>query len=127
MNINRELSKQFRLGNFFKPTDHNRGYIKVSVADLEAWRLGAIYGKFIYLDNELLNKLGILTDEKRLEKNFIFQDDLGCFYYVLDTYFDENSNILDISSRVEYLHQVQNLYFLLNGEELDLSKISSEP
>jgi len=44
------------------------------------------------------------------------------FNYCIDYYFDEQGYVEYVWKEIKYVHQLQNLYFALTGEELTLQK-----
>jgi hypothetical protein len=119
-------AKELRIGNYY---DHN-GEIKTVTPNtiLEVWEAIRTWCKAIPLTEKWLLKLGFT------------KDNYGCFYL---SRIDENENNLWLKTQennigvalnmfhlerkqtylnnVEYVHQLQNLYFALTGEELVVS------
>jgi hypothetical protein len=57
-----------------------------------------------------------LTEEWLLKLGFVWVEDIKILKGYLDDYIDGNSN-----TQLKYVHQLQNLYFALTGEELTLN------
>lgn len=114
-------AEDLRIGNIYKPTDNSiEKYKSVSVDDLKAWSMGAIYGQSIPLTEEWLEKFGarkinhihgyvFWTFQKTKQNN--------CRVDIYERRTEANSGSV---KHCEYLHQLQNLYFALTGEELIL-------
>lgn len=84
-----------------------------------------------YFDAELLEPIP-LTEEWLLKFGFV--DDNGSFYKIpvggselfinpengMVVWIERNNNVFNNPALIEYVHQLQNLYFALTGEELYL-------
>lgn len=110
--------KQFRIGNYYKPTDgSSEEYKEVTADDLKAWSLGAVYGKPIPISRDIILKFG--AEEQKLFFQFLIwkkgdvvaltieKDDFKCLY-----------ESIEIFMNINCAHLLQNLYFYLSGEEL---------
>lgn len=114
-------AEELRIGNLYEATDGSR----ISFAtgkDLYAWDQGAIYGKPIPLTEEWLTKAGFkpwgtydyLWKKGRNHACTIIQEEEfkgGKEWFELRGV--KNGHVI-----IEYVHQLQNLYFPLTGEEL---------
>ncbi len=85
----------------------------------------------IRLTTEILEKCGFLKDETEGWISDIYELDLGrkAFRIQLSTEsmilrFDAGCNWSSATESPEYVHQLQNLYFALTGEELIFSELS---
>ena len=100
-------ANEYRLGNYVYVIDQIK---EVSIYHLKNMEVGNIFYKPIPLTEDILLKCGfagfamLINDGDKFEVSPI----LGCAWY----------EALLISNRVTYLHQLQNLYFALTGEEL---------
>lgn len=72
----------------------------------------------ILLTEEWTKKLGCYTKSDWDYKENLVYSLNGKFYYVIDTYFDSDDAYGYVEIEVKYVHQIQNLYFALTGEEL---------
>lgn len=70
----------------------------------------------IILTSEWLDAFGFKVSDRRyiVQKYFTYIENTGYGYYLID---NENNAI---SKKLEYIHQLQNLYFALTCEELKL-------
>jgi len=115
-------SEELRLGNYYNRTDGKDKSVQVNINDMVAWSKGAIYGKPIPLTEEWL-------------VNFGFDLDIGVGVWFGNKFGDYRFTIWDKYEGVEYkfsienslyiqlkhVHQLQNLYFALTGEELEIN------
>lgn len=104
---------------------YNDGYVISSNSDLED-------AKPIPLTSEILNKCGFTWNQHWLEKDLSFcnwwmrfsngrYDHLSIFQYQNADRNESTVTRIDFGrNRPEYLHQLQNLYFALTGEELKI-------
>lgn len=121
-------AKEFRINNYYIPTDSLIGQSLevVTADDIKAWSMGAVYGHKILLSGEWLLKFGF--EEKEYE---------GVSALNGGRYFDLNNvHIVDEFiggewqyiykrgefdyTRIKHVHHLQNLFFVLTGEELNL-------
>ena len=80
------------------------------------------YCRPIPLTEEWFLKFGF--DEIIVEGYPIYQSDKG---FMVEYYKDESVFlILDFEVRIKYVHQLQNLYFTLTGEELEINGINNK-
>jgi len=126
--------KEFRIGNYFKPTDGTAEPSIVTIDDLRAWDRGAGYGKPIPLTSEWLLKLGFNGDDYYYEKvlnSFIYPSEGNSYLHLSDEDGSRWSIYLSFKHSIEqsipifkykviFVHQLQNLYFALTGEELEM-------
>lgn len=107
-------AKEFRIGNAIWLVDKNKAYVIQDGHDIDECE-----------NNEMVKPIQ-LTEEKLLKCGFEnivdgnFWDKNICIHVSKDGLY-----ILTEQRRVyvKYLHQLQNLYFALTGEELDTSKL----
>lgn len=71
----------------------------------------------VILDEEVLLKCGF----KKLCNEFSYKG--TCFEKYKNEFFYSAGEGLKLSKDIEYLHQLQNLYFALTGTELDTTKL----
>jgi len=121
------------IGNYYKPTDGSGEVARVTADDLKAWSMGAVYGKSIPLTEEWLVKLGLVGNKR----NFIKENLSGLSTHDtsesgvgvdMQINIDKKGNLSDVYlsgwddtisiEGIQYVHQLQNLYFALTGEEL---------
>jgi hypothetical protein len=56
-------------------------------------------------------------------KNYVqYHKGSNTFYYIIDFFHNDESYIENITKVIKYVHQLQNLYFALTGEELCIGK-----
>jgi hypothetical protein len=72
----------------------------------------------IPLTEEWLLNLGLTDLKRKNEKHFKFND----FVYVLDYGCVTYNGVIISRQDIKYVHQLQNLYFALTGEELILNE-----
>jgi hypothetical protein len=117
-------AKELRIGNLVQSANGYFTY-EVTANDLIAIEAGS-QAKPIPLKEESLLKLGFTknTDYYAVGKSMFFYKSLD--FYII---FNENNNIVLLSMEneicvykkkinIKYVHQLQNLYFALTGEEL---------
>ena len=106
-------ASELRIGNWY---DHNGTTEQISAWVInEVWEYERVWCKPIPLTREWLLKFGLKYSY--IDKNRFFM--LGVDIYI----FNANTIIFNPSStflcvKLEYVHQLQNLYFALTGEEL---------
>lgn len=108
-------AEKLMIGNYFQSTD-NKGIQRVTIDDLTAWSMGAVYGKPIPLTEEYLFKLGLESykDVKIKDSGFICMENNVAFIM------GNNNPTFDscFKKQIKTVHELQNLYFALTGEEL---------
>ena len=104
-------ASELRIGNWF---DHHGEYKQVTPNTiLEVWEAERIWVKPILLTEDILLKCEFICNIRFEQKN----------YYLprLSIYFNNDKFQHDGYDReIKYLHQLQNLYFALTGEELNI-------
>jgi hypothetical protein len=114
-------AKNFRIGNYYEPTDGTNIPEKVKWEDLAAWESGAVYGKEISITTEWLIDLGF-----KKKGSYWFPNKSWHRYlfhgYVLNL---EPDGCDMVHAQVRNVHELQNLFFALTGKELELKKESS--
>jgi hypothetical protein len=108
-------ASELRIGNFY---DHNGFVNEVNPNTIEeAWIAERSWIKPIPLTEVWLWNFGF---EKTEWDNFnSFRRTIGNNDYAIILYSDGNCEVGDIiTCKIEYVHQLQNLYFALTGEEL---------
>jgi hypothetical protein len=111
---------EFKIGNIYQPTDGSGDFAIVKWEDLRAWSMGAVYGKPIYITCKWLKDFGF--EDTSLAAFFIQYSKGG-----LSINIDGDD---DVAVGMDYkginlpcqkhVHQLQNLYHALTGEELTL-------
>lgn len=107
--------KELRIGNIVDYFDESldEWFNNFEIEDLYKYDDDCYEG--IKLTKQMLKSCGFI--EKNIDKEIayylfneveIFKDDDGIFYFVCDA----------INVKLTYLHQLQNLYFILKNEEL---------
>ncbi len=119
-------ANEMRVGNYY---DHN-GEVKQVTPNtiLEVWEAERDWCKPIPLSEEVLIRCGF-------EKNKN-EDRSDCFYFISVgvsqlhinpdngvAWIFRGDNIFNNPTLIEYLHQLQNLYFALTGEEIVLKDL----
>jgi hypothetical protein len=138
------IDKELRIGNLVDLGNRiakiiEIGYLSCVVGDLEETQ-DTIEDyeriKPIPLTEELLYKFGFVDIDKRDHDYNIYTDSNHDYYLQIDTrrkdgkytILDNSFDDLRVFSMVDivYVHQLQNLYFALTGEELTLNKNKDE-
>ena len=112
------------IGNFYNPTDGSGEYKKVTADDLKAWSLGAVYGKMIPLTEEWLIKFFNIHRRNGNNWLFDFSENFTCMWDGERILIEEYSEGEFPLKHIKYVHQLQNLYFALTGQELTLKQPS---
>lgn len=104
-------ANELRIGNWY---DHNGSYRQVTPNTIEeVWEGERIYVNPIPLTPEILEKCGFEKYDR-----FLYRLKNGWHWISVDT------NSLYIHGKqvvlIDYLHQLQNLYFALTGKELNV-------
>lgn len=116
-------ANELRIGNLVMYNDQNTGLIptpvQIDISDLILIQNGVnecVYNP-IPLTPEILEKAGF---KNRYNKNcFLYKDKIGGWEYQFNgDIFSVGEQV--IKNRLQYLHQLQNLYFALTGEELNI-------
>ncbi len=105
-------ANELRLGNYYQ-WDGEGKFLQISIEQLQKLLIGTTRIKPVPITEEWLLKLGFINDDaQRYFKNGI--------YLIL---YDEGCTILHNQIHINYfyVHQLQNLYFAVTGEELILS------
>jgi hypothetical protein len=112
-------ANELRIGNWIN--DIMGGFCQITADDIANWE--AINAQPIPLTPEILEKSGFqweVSDHKpQCEKNgvlfFLYEDgSIGVGGWVYSDYIEIGN------ANARYLHQLQNLYFALTGEELEI-------
>jgi hypothetical protein len=131
-------ANELRIGNLY---DHNGEYKTVTPdVILEVWIAERNWVKPIALTEEWLLKFGLKREDKsptREHSQYFskwvmdykysfayapFREDWGFYHSYTDASNDEDNNKFDfISCGIKHVHQLQNIYFALTGEELKLN------
>ena len=127
-NENKMNAKELRVGNYY---NHNAEIKKITPNDiLEVWESERIWCKPIPLTEEWLVKLGFEKSEKGsvsiqfnigenpLTKDWIMQ--LVWLKTLPDYNLEESLFYRNGFHKLKHVHQLQNLYFALTGQELEI-------
>lgn len=111
-------ANELRIGNFY---DHN-GFVNEATPNTieEVWIAERSWVKPIPLTEEWLFKFGFLKD---LENDIFLNINAYAFLYWQNDrveLLDDDNNFM--ISHCDYVHQLQNLYFALTGEELTIKQ-----
>jgi hypothetical protein len=112
-------ANELRIGNFVS-IDGVLKPIKVFIIDTTETSVNTKY-KPIPLTEEWLLKFGFVYNidsyyKRHTESETNFDWDIETGLYIID----DNGLVLKDISHIEYVHQLQNLYFALTGEELEV-------
>lgn len=104
-------AEELRIGNYI--IYQKEHIIKCDIKDIE---LSEIDREPIPLTEEILLKCGFeFFDNERIFNGFVIED-----FHNGNYYFTSGEGIKLHEKHIEYLHQLQNLYFSLTGEELNV-------
>jgi outer membrane protein assembly factor BamD (BamD/ComL family) len=102
-------ANELRIGNWY---DHNGRYEQVTPNTiLEVWESERTWVKPIPLTTEILEKCGFEQQNGVMAWE---KEDVVIAFSTLGNFF----RLYPRTNRIKYLHQLQNLYFALTGEEL---------
>jgi hypothetical protein len=114
-------SKELRIGNFIENTDSQMASYMVVNADVIKQNELKMYASLepIPLTEEWLLKFGF---EESMSWTYVIelQGNLKLVYYLGEKGWSIGFKTYSDFSNLEYVHQLQNLYFALTGEELTL-------
>lgn len=115
-------TNQLRIGNLYIPTDGSPGFAIITADDIKAFSLGAIYGKPIPLTPEMLEQLGFQKKYDFLYKE-VYGEVVMALFPVGKGFrlLDNSGNGKVGTTLIDYLHELQNLYITLTGEELNIN------
>jgi hypothetical protein len=115
-------ANELRIGNVVETRSNKRGWIRYEMTGLNIYQLSA-YGENFEKDVRPIP----ITEDLLLECGFI-QDDIIDFRYHLEDWFaiDVDDCCIRIADswmfgKINYLHELQNLYFTLTGDELKIN------
>lgn len=113
-------STELRLNNKVYLAANNNEEIMVCLADLADTSILAP----IPLTEEWTNKLGVIPQytEEYYEQEVYFDGDNNKWMYVISREYDDHGCEYYIEREVKYVHDVQNLHYVLEGEELTIKK-----
>ncbi len=120
-------ANELRIGNYY---DHN-GEIKQVTPNVitEVWESERSWCKAIPLSEEWLKKFGFKNGRKKNQYDLTFINVIGISQILISIYFFEDkvySYVYNIgrndTNRHAHVHQLQNLYFALTGEELTINQ-----
>lgn len=117
---------EFRVGNYYSPTDGSlHENMQMVSEDLQAWSMGAVYGKPIPLNHDAFLELGF----EKVGNQDTYAIKTNTDYYFSIGYYNQKYRIghrlskepnLELGYNIRYIHQLQNLYNSITGEELEL-------
>lgn len=115
------LASELRIGNWY---DHNGKHCQVSPNTiLEVWESPRKWVQPIPLTPEILEKCGLKNGNSELDRNVFYSTNkhLAQFSVNISGSFGIYVGVFIAlrSVHLEYLHQLQNLYFALTNEELN--------
>lgn len=119
-------AEELRIGNYVHEKYYNRGYKfePIKLKDILSTHIVCSLDNAhnfediepIPLTEEILLKCGFeFFDNERIFNNFVIED-----FHNGNYYFTAGEGIKLHEKHIEYLHQLQNLYFSLTGEELNV-------
>jgi hypothetical protein len=115
---------ELRIGNWVFT---NKTEYQIELSDFSDWyndHNSHQYGEFIHpipLTKEWLLKFGFKAiDERGYSKEILIKDDRYTFNFVIFKTNDGYDNDVCLYV-IKYVHQLQNLYFALTGEELTIN------
>lgn len=125
---------QVRVGNWVNNNEENYQITSATIAQLER---GDSIANPILLTEEWLIRFGFEKEDKKPSSNHSnyfsinimdykysfayadFREDWGFYHSYTDAIKEEDNNRFDfISSGIKYVHQLQNLFYALSGNEL---------
>ena len=112
-------ANELRIGNYFFDSDGNEK--KINYSDLVSLEITCLHYNPIPLTPGKLERCSFNFDEVQInilghDYEFVFDKD-GLKY----GYHGEDGFIRETRQPMLYLHQLQNLYFALTGEELEIN------
>jgi hypothetical protein len=115
-------ANELRIGNFFYPDVDGDAYAQITAKDILELYSDPIddYYKALPLTEEWLIKFGF----EKVENGCLFKNIINYWNFFLwekSDYIDLVINKSSIRLSIKYVHQLQNLYFSLTGEELEVS------
>ena len=119
------IKNELRIGNWVSYGEHPRQITMLS-ATTQKVGIDAIISLLeviepIPLTFEILEKCGFVKDETKVgdwvNGNYRLRERVGAYSLYRDY---ENEDIADYFADVKLIHQLQNLYFALTGEELNV-------
>jgi hypothetical protein len=118
-------AEELRIGNFFYPDVDGDAYAKITAKDILELYSDPIddYYKALPLTEEWLIKFGF---EKNTDNGCLFKNIINYWNFILwekSNYIDLIINKSSIRLSIKYVHQLQNLYFSLTGEELEVKNV----
>lgn len=119
-------ASELRIGNFVQ---HKCGaHYKISAYDIVDVADGTFYIKPIPLTEEWLLRLGFIKPDRYMSGGFMidgYEDGFfvsSGFNFCQFCLIDQMVDTRYISDNIKYVHQLQNLYFALTGEELTIKE-----
>ena len=121
-------AKELRIGNYaLDPSEENDIVQLVAIypdetMEWDGWNgFTSLKMEPIPLDRKWLKKFGFKKEKKNSNNyfsgnfEFMIQDDIDSFHYFLHA---EETGVKFWITEIQYVHQLQNLYFALTGQEL---------
>jgi hypothetical protein len=111
-------TSEIRIGNFVHHplTDDT---FQISISGLSAFAINFVTYQPIPLTEEWLLKLGFI---RKNGYGFIKKDLFGNLFYSVETKEHFMFQYHELRIKIDYVHQLQNLYFALTGEELTIKQ-----
>lgn len=121
-----ERIKEFRLGNYIKRAKHKNlskfyhgEIIEIGYSELYLMSIGTTHGWYepIEITEDILFKFGFF----KYNKAYMLENPNYQTKFLFSIWEDLTYNTGEINPPLKYVHQLQNLYFALTGEELVFS------
>jgi hypothetical protein len=122
-------ASELRIGNYFIEEKRNELIKVIEISESKIFFSGDFKGKWhakaIPITEEWLLNLGfeeIYNSEFRLKFDHITHREIGFYFSKVEDKLMQGFRFYGHYIKVEHVHQLQNLYFALTGEELTLKK-----
>lgn len=113
-------ANELRLGNYFFDEDGNEK--KIGYSDLVSLTITVLHFNPIPLTPEILERCGFNYWQDAIPKPY-WKTKKGFPLYTTKDYFIVRDLTHTNMGKVKYLHQLQNLYHALTGEELEIKEL----
>ena len=124
-------TSELRIGNFVMQHDYAIGNRQIEVCELDSSQVNYLdqsYCEGIELTKDWLLKFGFELDVvgEWFEKNdFGIKSDLSRFVWTTTTNDEEQEENYQELPACNYVHQLQNLFFAITGQELEITEEKS--